>query len=244
MKKELLIFGSNGALGKGITSTLLTKDYDSLYLFDFKFDEEVKQKNFQQDSGPPLAEKVKMILVKDLSIESNVREAFNNIQPGKDKIFFLYSTVGGFAGGKNIWETEADEFDKMISMNLKTNFLIAKYFSRLVKDSSAGSICFTAAYVAVKEEKKKAAYGAAKSGLVHLIKALALEGKEINLTVNGIAPYIIDTPANRHWMSKANFEEWVKPDEIGELTHNLFTNFYFITGNIIELTHRIKLDRL
>ncbi len=33
MKKELLIFGSNGALGKGITDVMLQKDYDKIYLF-------------------------------------------------------------------------------------------------------------------------------------------------------------------------------------------------------------------
>ena len=33
MKKELLIFGSNGALGKGVTTTLAEKDYAKIYLF-------------------------------------------------------------------------------------------------------------------------------------------------------------------------------------------------------------------
>ena len=35
MKKELLIFGSNGALGKGVTKVLSQKDFDKIYFFDY-----------------------------------------------------------------------------------------------------------------------------------------------------------------------------------------------------------------
>ena len=38
MTKELLIFGANGALGSGVTETLLKKDYDQIYLFGSKFE--------------------------------------------------------------------------------------------------------------------------------------------------------------------------------------------------------------
>ena len=39
MRKELLIFGANGALGSGVTNTLSKKDYDQIYLFDFNYKE-------------------------------------------------------------------------------------------------------------------------------------------------------------------------------------------------------------
>ena len=230
MKKELLIFGANGALGKGIVDVLTSKDYDKIYLFDLKTGEQWNKTS-----------NVERIIIKDLSVEQNVVNALQIIKPGKDKIFFLYSTVGGFFGGKFLWETNAEEWDKAFNMNLKSNYLIAKHFSRIIKESAAGSICLTAAFTGLMPEVKKAAYGASKGALVHLVKTLALEGKEINLSVNAIAPYIIDTPANREWMKDADFERWIKPKEIGELTHNLFSNFYFITGNIIKLTQRIKI---
>ena len=60
MDKKLIIFGANGALGKGITKILLSKDYDEIYLFDFKFD------------APFSDSKVKQFTIKDLSIEKNV----------------------------------------------------------------------------------------------------------------------------------------------------------------------------
>jgi NAD(P)-dependent dehydrogenase (short-subunit alcohol dehydrogenase family) len=229
MSKELLIFGANGALGRGVTESLIKKDYSKIYLLDFNLD------------GLPEGANIKKNLVKDLSIEANVSEAFKKIMPSEEKIFFIYSTVGGFAGGNSIWETGTDELDKMINMNLKSSFLIGKYFAKLVKESKAGSICFTAAFTGVNAEPKKAAYGAAKAALIHLVKTMALEGKEINLSVNAIAPYIIDTPSNREWMQNADYSKWMKPTEIGELIHSLFNNFYFITGNVLSLTNRFSI---
>lgn len=229
MKKELLIFGANGALGKGITSSLIKKDFNKIYLFDFKFDD------------LPKDGVIGNVTIKNLSEEKNVIEAFSKISPSKEKLFFLYSTVGGFAGGNNLWETSEEEFDKMFNMNMKSSFLIAKHFSGIVKESAGGSACFTAALTGVNPEKKKSAYGASKAALIHFVKTLALEGKEINLTVNAVAPYIIDTPANRKWMQNADYESWMKPVEIGELVYSVFNHFNFMTGNVINLTHRFKI---
>lgn len=228
MKKELLIFGAYGALGTGVSRILSAKPFDKVYLFGSHIDEKNKF------SG----KKIEHISTKDLSLEENVSAVFRNILPDKETNFFLFSTVGGFFGGKNIWETSEDDWNKMFKINLQTNFLIAKYFSNLVKESGGGSICFTAAYTGLHEEAGKGAYGVSKSALIHFVKTLALEGKEINLSANAIAPFIIDTPANREWMTNGNYSKWIKPEEIGELAWNIFSNFSFISGNIIELKDR------
>jgi NAD(P)-dependent dehydrogenase (short-subunit alcohol dehydrogenase family) len=229
MKKILLIFGANGALGSGVTKVLSSKDYGKIHLFDFKFADIT-------DDG-----KTKKHIVKDLSVEENVKEAFANVKPDKNTVFFLFSTVGGFAGGKKIWESDVEEWNKMMQINLNTSYLLAKHFSLLVKNSHSGSLCFTAAYTGLYPEEGKAAYGTSKAALVHLVKTLAEEGKAINLSANAIAPYIIDTPANREWMKDANYDSWMKPDEIAELIQLLFSNYYFVTSNIIKLKHRFSI---
>ena len=230
MKKEVLIFGAYGALGKGVTAALLKKNYDKVYLFDFN----IEEKN-------PGGSAVK-INISDLSVEQNVAEAFGKIEPSKEKLFFLYSTVGGYAGGKTITETEEEEWNRMMDMNLKSNFFIAKYFSKLVGNSAGGSICFTAAETGVNPEAGKGAYGISKSALIHLVKTLSLEGKSMNLSANAIAPYIIDTPANREWMKGGDYSAWIKPEEIGSLAHSLFVNFNFVSGNIMRLTSRFNVQ--
>jgi NAD(P)-dependent dehydrogenase (short-subunit alcohol dehydrogenase family) len=228
MKKVLLIFGASGALGKGVTKTLLKKNYDEFLLFDFKFDTK------ETDA------KIKQIYVKDLSVEDNVQEAFANVNANNLTNYYLFSTIGGYSGGSSTWETELTEFDKMINMNLKSNFLIVKRFSEIIKESNGGSVCLTSAYTSIQPEAFKFAYGASKSALNYLVRTLALEGEKINLSINAIAPLIIDTPSNREWMKNANFENWMKPEEIGGIIHSLFENYNFISGNIIELKNRFR----
>jgi NAD(P)-dependent dehydrogenase (short-subunit alcohol dehydrogenase family) len=228
MDKKLIIFGANGALGKGVTKTLISKDYDEIYLFDFKFDASFS------DS------RVKQFVVKDLSIEKNVIASLFDVKTNEKTKLFLYSTIGGFYGGTSVWETEEVDFDRMINMNLKTNFFIAKHFSTLVKKSYGGSICLTSAFTGNHPEELKFSYGAAKSSLNYLVKTLSLEGHSINLSINAIAPFIIDTPANREWMKNANYASWIKPEEIGELIHSLFNHYNFVSGNIIELKNRFN----
>lgn len=230
MKKILLIFGAEGALGKGVSSSLIKKDYDKIYLFDFK-----KTSTYTED-------KIEFRIIEDLSIEKNAASAFEGIQPDKNLLFFLFSTIGGFTGGKNLWETSSEEWQKMINMNLIANFNLAKYFSLLVKKSAGGSICFTTAFTGLTAESTKAPYGTSKSALIHLVKTLALEGKEIHLSVNSIAPFIIDTPANREWMKDENFNRWVKPTEAGNFIHSLFENFTFVSGNNIIFPSRFDLE--
>ncbi|GBD87867.1 3-oxoacyl-[acyl-carrier-protein] reductase FabG [bacterium BMS3Abin03] len=228
MKKELLIFGANGALGRGVTKSLISKDYDKIYLFASKFDSE---------SAIPTIEQIK---VHDLSVEENVSTALGKIEPAKDKVLYLFSTVGGFSGGKNIWETDSSDWDKMMDKNLKSGFFIAKYFSLLVSNSHSGSICFTSAFTGLNPEAGKGAYGVSKAALIHLIKTLSEEGKEIHLSANAIAPFIIDTLANREWMKDADYDSWMKPEEIGELIHSIFNNYNFVSGNVFELKNRFN----
>jgi NAD(P)-dependent dehydrogenase (short-subunit alcohol dehydrogenase family) len=227
LKKELIIFGSSGALGEGVTKIFIEKNYDKIYLFDFK------HKNIAQTN-------VKQIMVNDLSVEENVKKAFNEIEPSIEKVFYLFSTIGGLTGGKKIWETEIGDFDRMINMNLRTSFLISKYFSKLVKESHSGSICLTSAYSGLIAEAGKVVYGTSKAALIHLIKSMAEEGKEINLTANAIAPFIIDTPANREWMKDADFNEWIKPSEIGDFVESIFQNYNLLSGNIYQLKYRFN----
>jgi NAD(P)-dependent dehydrogenase (short-subunit alcohol dehydrogenase family) len=229
MQKHLLLFGSNGALGKGVTEVLTRKDYDRIYLFDSK-PNEITGNNIEK------------IIIGNLADEENVSKAFEKILPSKDIQFFLFSTVGGFTGGTNLWETKTNDLIKMLDINLKTCFLIGKYFASLVKDSAGGSILFTAAYTGLAPEKGKIPYGVSKSGVIYIAETLALEGISINLSSNAIAPYMIDTPANREWLGKDyDYDQLVKPREIGELVHSVFSNFRIISGIVIKLPGRLKI---
>jgi NAD(P)-dependent dehydrogenase (short-subunit alcohol dehydrogenase family) len=228
LTKELLIFGANSPLGKGITGVLSGEDYEKIYLFARK-----------RESIEIKAPAVEVIEINDLGNEDSIISAFGKITPSKNKLFFMFSAVGSFTGGKSIIETEVNELDRMINSNIKANFIIAKYFSELVRNSAGGSACFTSAITGIYPEYGKGIYGLSKAALIHMVHTLALEGEKINLTVNAIAPYVFDTPGNREWLSKDYLDTALKTTEIGEVVSNLFKNFRFMNNNIIELKRKI-----
>lgn len=220
MQKILLIFGSQGFLGKGITQELSKHDYDKIYLFD--------RENSRVTGGDG-----KLISIKtgDLSKEEDVENAFAEIEQINDANYFLYSTIGGFHSG-SIVETSYEDWLNMFKLNLNISFLIAKYFMKLVSSTSGGSICFTSAITSLQPGSGKAAYGTSKSALNYFVKSLAEEGKKVNLTANVIAPFALDSPENRAWVEDKN--QLSKPEDLGKLTHNIFSNFTEYNGNIFE----------
>jgi NAD(P)-dependent dehydrogenase (short-subunit alcohol dehydrogenase family) len=228
MKKVLLLFGANGELGKGITEILVQKNFGEIYLFDFKFDKQYPNTN--------------QVVISDLSDESNVEKAFEKIKVDSETELYFFSTIGGFWGGVPIWETDTKYLDNMLNMNFRTNFNLAKKFSQLVSGAKSGVCGFTSAFTANHPTENKFAYGVSKAALNYLIKSLSLEGEKINLSIFGIAPFIIDTQANRNWMPEADLDKWMKPTEVGELIYSLFENYRIISGNIVELKIRLTQD--
>ncbi|MBN8546141.1 MAG: SDR family oxidoreductase [Ignavibacteria bacterium] len=229
MRKEALIFGSSGALGGGVVKTLLKGEFDHLYFFDM---------HMPEDELPAVTK----VVTGDLSDSANVKKAFEFVDPSEDKLLFLFSTVGGFVGSKMIEETTDQDLQKMFSMNFTSNFNILREFKQKVAKCAGGSAIFTSAYTAFAGEAGKSVYGASKSALSHLVETGSEEGRAINLSVNGIAPFIIDTPANRSWMTETNFDTLIKPEEVGNLLLSVFRNFNFVSGNIIKLPYRFPVN--
>ncbi|MBI2418277.1 MAG: SDR family oxidoreductase [Ignavibacteriales bacterium] len=228
MKRILLVFGSSGALGTGACSTLLAKGYDEYHFFDVLYKKNTVDGN---EFHHP---------VQDLRIKENVHSAFSIIPVSADAEYFLFTTIGGYAGGDKIEDTRADDLINMQSMNYYANFWIVQEFIAIVKQAKGGSICFTAAMTGLEPGSGTAVYGASKAALLYITEVAAIEGKEYNMSANVLAPYIIDTPANRSWVEAAGIdhETLMKPEEIGGLIDNLFTNYRFISGNTIKLRYR------
>lgn len=225
MKKVLLIFGAAGSLGSGVVKSMKQTYYDKIYLFD--------KENIEIDED-------KMIFIQtgDLSNEKNVEDTFSQIQLDSDAQYFLFSTIGGFAGGNSVAETGLDEWNKMITLNSTIAFLLAKYFIKFSEKGIGGSLCFTTAMTSLQPSENKAAYGTSKSALNYLVKTLSKECKKRGISVNAISPLVLDTEENREWVKDESI--MVKSEDIGKLVHSIFENRAILSGNIIELPGTLK----
>lgn len=132
------------------------------------------------------------------------------------KIDALVHTVGGFAGGTPVHETDEATWDRMMNLNLKAAFLVTRAVLRPMIAASYGRIVAVGARPGVAPVAGLGAYGASKAGLHTLIQTIALEGKEYGVTANVVMPSIIDTPANREAMPDADLSKWAAPESIAQ----------------------------
>ena len=111
-------------------------------------------------------------------------------------IDILINVIGGYIGGKNVSELDEKEWDFMMTLNLKSAFLISKHVVLHMVSSKYGKIIHVSSKNGLHSEGYDSDYSASKSGLLRLVESLSNEIKESNINVNCIMPSIIDTLAN------------------------------------------------
>ncbi|MDB5982106.1 MAG: 3-oxoacyl-[acyl-carrier-protein] reductase [Pseudomonas sp.] len=173
----------------------------------------------------------------DLRNEEHARKCIASVISTFGRVDVLINIAGGFC-----WETiedgDANSWGRMFDINVKTALNTCRAALPSLSEHG-GRIINVTAGAAVKAGMGMGAYTAAKSGVTRLTEALAEEMKDRAITVNAIAPSIIDTPQNRQDMPEADYSRWVQPDAIAALMLFLASDeANAITGAIIPITNR------
>ncbi len=136
------------------------------------------------------------------------------------RIDSLIHVMGGFAGGKSVAETDDAAFEKMLDLNYRAAFFIARAVLPQMRQQGGGRILAVASRQGVEPSPMVGAYSASKAALVSLIRTIALENKDRCISANTVLPGTMDTPANRAADPKADASQWVQPSQVaGLLVH-------------------------
>jgi 3-hydroxybutyrate dehydrogenase len=87
-----------------------------------------------------------------------------------------------------------ERWDAVIALLLTSPFLLAKYAWDALASSGDGRICVIASAHALAASPNKAAYVAAKHGVLGLVRTLALEGAEVGIAATAVCPAFVRTP--------------------------------------------------
>ena len=128
----------------------------------------------------------------------------------------LAHTVGGFAGGQSVTDTDDATFQRMLDLNLNSVFHILRATIPVLRKSS-GRIIAIGSRAAVEPGPGVGAYSASKAAMLSLVKTVAAENRDAGVTANVILPGTMDTPANRVAMPGADFARWVQPANVASL---------------------------
>ncbi|GIM96988.1 SDR family NAD(P)-dependent oxidoreductase [Paractinoplanes toevensis] len=126
----------------------------------------------------------------------------------------VVNLAGAYAGGGLIADTPIEDFERMLTVNLRPTYLVtAAALPHLVAAGGGGIVCVSSR-AGVAPFPGAAGYVTAKAAVLAFAGAVAVEYKKAGVRCNTVLPSVIDTPANRRSMPDADFARWVRPDEI------------------------------
>lgn len=175
----------------------------------------------------------------DVSSLEAARQALAAVAQRFGGLDILVNAAGAFR-----WQTLADgdldSWDALYTVNLKTAVAASKAALPYLRERGGGRIVNVGAGAAAKAAAGMGPYTAAKAGIARLTESLAAEVKDYGITVNAVLPSIIDTPANRADMPKADFGRWVTPDALADVIVFLASDAArAVTGALLPVSGRL-----
>ncbi len=145
---------------------------------------------------------------------------------------------------KRLLDYSSEEFDRVVSLNLRASFDLVRSFGGPMAARGAGSIVGFSSIRALTVEPGQGVYAATKAGLVQLLRTTAAELGPSGVRVNAVAPGIVQTPltaqiqADPAWYeayaAKSALGRWAQPEELaGAVVYLASDAASFVTGSLL-----------
>jgi len=145
---------------------------------------------------------------------------------------------------KPILKYTEEEFDRVVSLNLKGSFNVLQAAGRVMTSKRRGSIVIFSSIRSQVVEPGQSVYAMTKAGIVQLVRTAAAEFGALGVRVNAIAPGIVETPlteqirADINWYdayaNKTALKRWASADEMVGPTLFLASDAAsYVTGTIL-----------
>jgi NAD(P)-dependent dehydrogenase (short-subunit alcohol dehydrogenase family) len=209
--KSIIVAGGTGGLGRAVSLAFLQEGAHVAVTYRDPAELAAMRTAAGSNAGSLSGNAV------DVTDEAAVRKFVEGILASGTKIDALVNAVGGYAGGIKLWELDPQTFDKMLALNLRSGYTLARSVIPAMLKQKQGALVNVSSQAAVDHAAGAAAYAASKAAALAMMDSLAEDVRGTGVRVNTILPSIIDTEANRKAMPKADFGKWPKPEEIARV---------------------------
>jgi NAD(P)-dependent dehydrogenase (short-subunit alcohol dehydrogenase family) len=216
MERTAIVTGGTGGLGTAVVQRLLDDGFGVVVPW---FDERELERVGERDG----LELVQADLTDPASAKDVVATAGGSLRA-------LVNLVGGFAMGGRVHETPIDDFEQQLRLNLRPTYLMSAAAIPVLLAAGGGAIVCVSSRAAVQPFAGAAGYITAKRAVLAFVDALHEEYRDDHIRTNAILPSTIDTPANRKSMPDADFDTWVKPEEIARVIATLCSDETSVTS--------------
>ncbi len=181
--RNILVTGAGGGLGAAMVKKFIEEG-------DYVFAADLNIETAQAVAAlyPGKAEALRL----DVSNSVSVQQVINHICSNRE-LHVLVNNAGIQYRAK-IEDFPEDKWDLLQNVMLKGPFLLTKYVFPYMKKQRHGRIVNISSVHGELATPEKAAYVAAKHGIIGLTRVAALEGAEYGITVNAVLPGPVKTP--------------------------------------------------
>ena len=205
-KPATLVAGGTGALGGAVLEALLDAGHPVTATWVVDAERERVESDFEGRAGLTLVQA-------DLMDPEAVDEAVG----GVERLGAVVNLVGGFSMPGKVHESDIEDFDNQLRLNLRPGFLLARAGIPRLIANGGGAFVGVSARPALQPFPGAAGYITAKAGVLAFIRALDAEYRGDGVRCNAILPSVIDTPANRRAQPDADYSKWVPPQQIAKV---------------------------
>jgi len=135
----------------------------------------------------------------DVSSEIDVQLVMQFVETRFGKIDIMVNSAG-IVGPTNtkITDYPVEEYDKIYAVNLRGSFLMTKYAVKAMEKNNYGRILLIASIAGKEGNPFMTGYSSMKAGVTGLVKGIGKEYAQTGITVNGLAPAVIQTAFNNN----------------------------------------------
>lgn len=199
--RHVVVTGAAGALGRAVVQHFLDQGA-RIALLDHRMEHIV-------NVFPGLDNSHHLLLEADVTSAESMGNAAGRILAAFKHVDALVHIAGGFEMGEEVHALSRPPWDRMMNLNAWSFVAVSQALVPSMIERKAGNVIAVTAKGAARGTAAMAAYTASKSALQRLVEASAAELAPHGITVNSIAPSVLDTPANRQAMPNAKPESWV-----------------------------------